>query len=84
MKVLPTLPSYECPRQVIRLFTDVIRRNAHPRLALLLLFAASAPPLAAQQFATVNLRVTDPAGSVIAQANVSVQNVAPQGKLSFH
>src|SRR3984957_18617935 len=32
-------------------------------------------PLVSQQFATVNVTVTDPSGSVIAQANVSVQNV---------
>ena len=31
--------------------------------------------MAAQQFAMVNVTLTDPAGSVIAQANVSVQNV---------
>jgi hypothetical protein len=75
MKVLPTLPSYECPRHVSPMLTDVIRRHAHPLLVLLVLFAVSSLPLTAQQFATVNLTVTDPAGSVIAQANVSVQNV---------
>jgi hypothetical protein len=73
MKVLPTLPSYECPRQAIPIFTRLIRH--HPFLALLVLFAVSFMPLPAQQFATVNLTVTDPAGSVIGQANVSVQNV---------
>ena len=68
MKVLHTLPSNECPRHIIR-------RPAYALLVLLLLFAASSLPLISQQFATVNLTVTDPAGSVIAQANVSVQNV---------
>ena len=75
MKVLHTLPSHECPQQVTPVLTDVIRRHAHPLLVLLLLFAASALPLTAQQFATVNLTVTDPAGRVIVQANVSLQNV---------
>jgi len=75
MKVLHTLPSYECPRQLIPMLTEVIRRHAPPLLGVLVLFAVSSLPLAAQQFATVNLTVTDPAGSVIAQANVSVQNV---------
>lgn len=41
---------------------------------MLLLFAA-AVPLHGQQFATLNLTVTDPAGSVVPQANVSVRNV---------
>jgi len=68
MKVLHTLPSYECPRRVIR-------RHAYARLVLLLMFTASCLPLVSQQFATVNVTVTDPSGSVIAQANVSVQNV---------
>jgi hypothetical protein len=75
MKVLPTLPSYECPRQVIPMLTEVIRRHAHPLLVLLLLLAASPSPLVSQQFATLNLTVTDPAGSVIAQANASVRNL---------
>src|SRR3984957_16302878 len=69
MKVVPTLPSYECPRQIIR------RRHASAFLVLLLLFAASSLPLVSQQVAPVNVTVTDPSGSVIAQANVSVQNV---------
>jgi hypothetical protein len=41
---------------------------------MLLLFAA-AVSLDGQQFATLNLTVTDPAGSVIPQASVSVRNV---------
>jgi hypothetical protein len=41
---------------------------------MMLLFAA-AVPLHGQQFATLNLTVTDPAGSVVPQASVSVRNV---------
>jgi hypothetical protein len=41
----------------------------------MLLLLAAAIPLHAQQFATLNLTVTDPAGSVVPRANVSVRNV---------
>jgi len=76
MKVVPTLRSNECPRLVLPMLTEVIRRHAHPLLVLLVLFVASSSPLAAQQFATVSVTVMDPVSSVIAQANVSVQNAA--------
>jgi hypothetical protein len=40
----------------------------------LVLVVAGTSPLFAQQFATLNLTVTDPSGSVVPQAKVSVQN----------
>ena len=42
--------------------------------SLLLVFAVAAPSFG-QQFATLNLTVADPAGSVIRQAKVSVRSV---------
>jgi hypothetical protein len=70
-----TLPFPQRPRPGIPTLTRVVRRHAHLLLVLLLLFAASSSPLVSQQFATVNITVTDPAGNVIANANASVLNV---------
>lgn len=44
-------------------------------IPLILLAITAALPLHGQQFATLNLTVADPAGSVVTQANVSVRNV---------
>jgi hypothetical protein len=44
-------------------------------LPMMMLLFAAAVPLHGQQFATLNLTVTDPAGSVVPQASVSVRNV---------
>jgi len=43
-------------------------------IAVLVVFAASIPAQS-QQFATLNLTIADPAGSVVTQANISVRNV---------
>jgi len=44
-------------------------------LLAILLLAAAAVPIFAQQFATLNLTIADPAGNVIAKAGASVRNV---------
>jgi len=49
--------------------------HAIPSFTLMLLMFAASVPLHSQQFATLNLTVADPAGSVVTQANVSVRNV---------
>src|SRR5580658_5194840 len=55
--------------------TQVLHRSALRIGLLLMLLAAASSSLFSQQFATLNLTIVDPAGSVIAQANVSVRNV---------
>jgi hypothetical protein len=67
--------AYESMRQAVRMTPATLRHFAIRVLALLLLQASAVAPLFAQQFATLNLTVTDPAGSVIAQAKISVRNV---------
>src|SRR3984957_8922486 len=59
-------------RQAKWSFSLLLRRSA-AFLSLTLLLAGTSP-LLAQQFATLNLTVTDPSGSVVPQAKVSVQN----------
>jgi len=61
-------------RPASRRFSLALCQAAVPILSLLLL-AMSASSLFSQQFATLNLTVADPSGSVIAKANVSVRNV---------
>src|SRR5580658_650550 len=55
--------------------TRVLHNPAHRFLLLLLLVVAGSSRLFSQQFATLNLTIADPAGAVIAQANVSARNV---------
>ena len=62
------------PRPLSRIFSLAFCQSAVPVLSLLLL-AMSASSVVSQQFATLNLTLADPSGSVIAQANVSVRNV---------
>jgi hypothetical protein len=75
MKILFALPLHDRLRQAIQMLTRLLHNSARRSLSLFLLLAASASPLFGQQFATLNLTVADPAGSVIGQANVSVRNV---------
>jgi hypothetical protein len=61
--------------RVVRLWVRFLHRSARPLLLLLLLATAGSSTLFSQQFATLNLTVADPTGSVIAGARVSVRNV---------
>jgi hypothetical protein len=65
--------SYQHQRQVAWLFFLLLCRSARRPLLSLVLVGAAASPSFAQQFATLNLTVTDPSGSVIPQANVSAE-----------
>jgi len=62
-------------RRSMQLCARVTHRSARRFQLLVLLVTAGASALFSQQFATLNLTTTDPAGSVIAQARVSVHNV---------
>jgi hypothetical protein len=75
MKDLVALCPFERVRRVTPMLMKVFDRPVCRVLPQLLLFAAASSTLLGQQFATLNLTVADPAGSVIAQANVSVRNV---------
>ena len=63
MRDLCALPAQSRLRQAIRFF---------PLMTFMLAFTL---PLHSQQFATLNLTVADPTGSVVSQANISVRNV---------
>jgi hypothetical protein len=65
--------SYQHLRQVEWFFFLLLCRSARRPLLALVLVAAAASPSFAQQFATLNLTVTAPSGSVIPQANVSAE-----------
>jgi hypothetical protein len=69
------LSACERLQHFLRTLPPVLRRSALRDLSLLLLLVAAASTLLAQQFATLNLTATDPSGSFIAQAKVSVRNV---------
>ena len=62
-------------RCVLRMLAPVHRRYALRVLSLLLFATLMAYPSFGQQFATLNLTIDDPSGSVITQARVSVRNV---------
>src|ERR1700735_4106888 len=66
--------SYQYLRQLARAFSLLLCRSGIRSLLSLTLIVAGTSPLLAQQFATLNLTVTDPSASVIPQAKVSVQN----------
>ena len=66
---------YERLRNGLPLLAQGRRYSALRVLSLLLLVVAVASPLYAQQFATLNLTVSDQAASVVAQAKVSIRNV---------
>ncbi len=51
------------------------RHGARSLFALLLLLVLAAMPALAQQFATVNMLITDPSDSVVAQAKVAIRNI---------
>jgi len=61
-------------RRALRLRVCVFHRSARRLLLLLLLVTAGRTALFSQQFATLDLTTVDPAGSVVAQARVSVHN----------
>jgi hypothetical protein len=62
-------------RRVSRMLAPVHRRYGLRVLSLLLFATLMAYPSFGQQFATLNLTIDDPSGSVITQARVSVRNV---------
>ena len=63
------------PQSVSRILKTMRLCRGLRVLSLLLFATAAALPSIAQQFATLNLTIDDPSGSVIAQAKVSVRNV---------
>jgi len=75
MKNLAHLALSERALRAVQVPARILHRSAHHFALLLMLMAAACPSLFGQQFATLNLTVTDPAGSVITQAKVSVRNV---------
>ena len=75
MKDLAALPSDGQAIRAMQTHARVTHCFAHHFLLLFVLVAATSSTLFSQQFATLNLTISDPAGSVIAQANVSVRNV---------
>jgi len=62
-------------RRGLQLFVRALHHSLHRFTLLSLLAIAGSSTLFSQQFATLNLTVTDPAGKVIAGAKVSVRNV---------
>jgi hypothetical protein len=64
--------TYVCVPYKEKHLRQALRRFAN--FLCLALIAAGTSPLLAQQFATLNLTVTDPSGSVVPQAKVSIQN----------
>lgn len=69
-----TFPVHKRLRPALRVSILALCQSPVSVLSLLLLVVA-APPLFAQQFATLNITIADPAASVIPQASVSVRNV---------
>jgi hypothetical protein len=68
MKDLVDLPLGAPSLRALQARTQARHRSAYRFALLLMLFAAVSSSLLSQQFATLNLTVGDPAGSVIAQA----------------
>ncbi len=62
-------------RRAAQLCVRALHRSVHQFILLFLLATAGSSTMLSQQFATVNLTVADPAGKLIAGANVSVRNV---------
>jgi len=75
MKDLVALTHCERARRSLPMRARVSCNTAHRFLLLLLAITAASSALFGQEFATLNLTVADPAGAVIARANVSVRNV---------
>jgi len=75
MRILVALPPGERLRHAIQMLAQLLHDSVAASVSLLLLLGASTSPLLGQQFATLNLTVADPAGSVIPQASVSVRNI---------
>ena len=75
MNDLLTRPLYGDARRAMQFCARFLHRSAPYLLLLLLIATAGSSTMFSQQFATLNLTVTDPSGSVIGQANVSVRNV---------
>jgi hypothetical protein len=60
----------------VSMILEITRRLYTRSLLVLLVFVTlTAIPSVAQQFATVNLTIDDPSGSVVAQARVTIRNV---------
>jgi hypothetical protein len=70
MQDLTALSSSKCERRAIQLRARPLHRSALRFLLLMALVFPGSSFLFSQQFATLNLTVADPAGRVIAQANV--------------
>ena len=75
MKDLLALSPRRLARSISQRAVRTLHTSVRSLLLLLLLLAAGSASLFSQQFATLNLTVADPAGSVIPQAKVSVRNV---------
>ena len=75
MNVLLALSPLGDGRRGLQLFVRALHHSLHRFTLLSLLAIAGSSTLFSQQFATLNLTVTDPAGKVIAGAKVSVRNV---------
>ncbi len=67
-----------CPQGVRRAMQQCVRalyRSFHQFILPLLLVTAGSSTMLSQQFAAVNLSVSDPTGRLIAGANVSIRSV---------
>ena len=62
-------------RRALQLCVYALHRSLHQFILLFLLATAGSSTVLSQQFATVNLTVSDPTGKLIAGANVSVRSV---------
>ena len=74
MRYLRIPHRYEHFRKVVRGSAPLLCRSALRIFLAVALLVAATSPLLAQQFATLNVTVADPSGSVIAGAPVSVRN----------
>ena len=72
---LNALLAFTRVRFVLQILAPVNRRSGLRFLSLLLLVTLIAHPCFGQQFATLNLTIDDPSGSVVAQAKVTFRNI---------
>lgn len=75
MKYLRVRYASERPHRVVRELTALHPRSAFRIFLSVILVIAAARSIQAQQFATLNLTVTDPSEGLLPGANVSVRNI---------